>query len=171
MHARPAFSPLSLPSAARAWPAWAWIVGGGIALALADLVFAAGFWFLHSGTAPARIPQSIAAWFIGTHAARAGGIETALLGAVSYCALIATLVAVYVRIAARWPRVHAHVASVGVAYGVACYALVLRILVPAFSAASSNAHDMPIEWTLACVAAWGGIGFGCAWIARAIRSR
>jgi len=176
MHARPALTPPdftghALPSAARAWPALAWIVGGGTALALADLAFAAVFWFLHSGTPPMRIPQSIAAWFIGTPAARAGGVETAMLGTVLYCAVIATLVAAYVGIARRWPRVHAHVASVGVAYGIASYAVVLQILVPSLSAASVNAHDMPIEWTIACVAAWGGIGFGCAWIARALRSR
>ena len=171
MHARPALTHVELPSpAARAWPRWAWIAGGGIALALADLAFAAAFWFLHSGTSPMRIPQSIAAWVLGTPAARAGGVETAALGTVLYCAVIVAMAAAYARIAARWPRVHAHVASIGVAYGVACYALVLRILVPEFSAATV-AHDLPLEWTIACVAAWGGIGFGCALIARAMRLR
>ena len=69
MHARPALTHVELPSpAARAWPRWAWIAGGGTALALADLVFAAAYWFLHSGTSPMRIPQSIAAWVLGTPA-------------------------------------------------------------------------------------------------------
>ena len=117
-----------------------------------------------------RIAQSIAGWIIGTHEARAGGMSTAIAGTVLYCATIVALVALYERIAARWPRVHAHVGSIGFAYGVAGYALILRILVPSFSAATVP-QELPLSWTIACVAAWGGIGFGCAWIARHLHTR
>jgi hypothetical protein len=170
MHARPAHPHVDFPATARAWPAWALIGLGGIALAMADLTFAAGYWFLHSGMAPMRIPQSIAGWIIGTHEARAGGMATAVAGTLLYCATIVALVAAYVGIARRWPRVHAHVGSIGFAYGVACYALILRILVPSFSAATVP-QELPLSWTIACVAAWGGIGFGCAWIARHLHTR
>src|SRR5687768_14751701 len=99
MHARPALRPhVALPSAA-----WAWVAVGGIGLGLADLAFAALYWFLHSGTPPIRIPQAIAGWVLGAHDARAGGIATALAGVALYCAIVSAMVAGYMRLASRWP--------------------------------------------------------------------
>lgn len=165
MHARPALQSRTSPTAGlRALPVWAWVAGGGIVLGLADLGIAAGYWFLHSGTDPIRIPQAIAGWVLGREHARAGGMATALAGAALYCAIVGAMVAGYLRLASRWPRVHAHVADAGVVYGLAMYVLLFRIVLPLFVA--GEPHALPMSWTAACLAAYAGIGVGCALIAR-----
>jgi hypothetical protein len=150
----------------RALPAWAWVAFGGLALGAADLAFAALYWFLHSGTPPMRIAQGIASWVIGTPAARAGGAATAFAGFALYCAVVGAMVGGYLRIAARWPRLHAQAWFAGSVYGIAMYALLFRVVLPLFSAATPPQH-LPVSWTVACLAAYGGIGIGCAFIARA----
>lgn len=146
-------------------PAWAWVALGGTVLGLADLAFAALYWFLHSGLAPIRIPQSIAGWVLGSAQARAGGAATAFAGAALYCAVIGAMVAGYLKLAAWRPRLHARVALAGIAYGLAMYVLLFRIVLPLVAASSSHGA-MPLSWTIACLAAYAGIGVGCALIAR-----
>lgn len=162
MHAAPALHPLSH----RPLPPWAWIVAGGIGLALADLAFAATFWALHSGTPPIRIPQSIAAWVLGSEAARAGGAATALAGTLLYASLACAMVAGYVRLFRRAPAVRAAGMAGGVLYGCALYVLLFQVVLPNWSASPPEASFR--AWTLACVVAYAGIGAACAWIARRI---
>jgi hypothetical protein len=162
MHALPSVAPISRPV-----PAWAWITFGGIALGFADLAFAATFWFLHSGIAPIRIPQSIAGWVVGPAVARSGGIATALAGAALYAYVVAAMIAGYLRLSARRPRLRGAAAWwAGGLYGLAMYALLFRVVLPLFAAASPST-TMPAAWTLSCLVAYWGIGMGCAWIARA----
>jgi uncharacterized membrane protein len=151
---------------ARPLPVWAWVAGGGIALGFADLAFAALYWSLHSDFPPIRIAQGIAGWVLGTQEARAGGIATALAGLALYAAIVAAMVAGYMRLARHWPRLHAHAWSAGTAYGLAMYVLLFDIVLPNFSAATLPTHA-PLSWTVACLAAYAGIGLGCAAIARA----
>lgn len=163
--------PHSGASVSGALPAWAWVAFGGVALGLSDLAFAALYWFLYSGTAPIRIPQSIAGWVLGPAAARAGGIATALAGAALYCAVVATMVAGYLGLSAWRPAVHAQVAFSGAMYGLAMYVLLFRIVLPLAVPDPSPASAMPPSWTAACLAAYAGIGIGCALLARAKAAR
>ena len=168
MHVRTAWSHSpALPESHRAWPAWASVALGGSALALADLAFASLYWFLSTGLAPVRIGQSIASWVVGSHAADAGGIDAAIAGALLYCATVAAMVAGYMRLATHWPRLHAHAWIAGSVYGLAMYGLLFQVLVPYFSAATVCGGHLPLSWTIACLAAYAGIGIGCAVIARA----
>ncbi|KGQ19540.1 hypothetical protein LF41_2800 [Lysobacter dokdonensis DS-58] len=167
MHVRPAWSPSpTLAPTPRAWPAWAVVALGGSALALADLGFVSVYWFLHSGVAPVRIGQGIASWVVGSQAAHAGGLDAAIAGALLYCATVAAMVAGYMRIAARWPRLHARAWFAGTVYGIAMYGLLFEVLVPYVSAASVGNGHAPVSWTLACLVSYAGIGIGCAAIAR-----
>lgn len=162
MHAFPA-----LAAPIRPLPAWAWSVIGGVALGLGDLVFAALFWMVHSGVAPIRIPQAVASWVLGPAEARAGGVATALAGAALYCGVVGTMVAGYLHLHERFPRLRgAHAWWAGGWYGLAMYALLFRVVLPLF-AAPSPAKTMPLAWTVACLVAYWCIGMGCAWIARA----
>ena len=151
-------------------PAWAWVACGGVALGLADLAFAAVYWFLHSGVAPIRIPQSIAGWVLGPAVARAGGIATALAGTALYCAVVAAMVAGYLKLSAWRPAMHARVVFSGAMYGLAMYLLLFRLVLP-LAAAHAPASAMPPSWTIACLAAYAGIGIGCALLARAKAAR
>ena len=74
------------------------------------------------------------------------------------------MVAGYLRLSSRWPRVHGHVAEAGVVYGLAMYTLLFRVVLPLFVA--GEPHALPMSWTVACLAAYAGIGVGCALIAR-----
>ena len=152
--------------ARRSLPVWAWVALGGTALGLGDLAFAALYWFLHSSLAPIRIPQSIAGWVLGAADARAGGAATAFAGAALYCAIVGAMVAGYLKLTAWRPALHAHVAFAGIVYGLAMYALLFKVALPLFAANASGA-TMPWHWTLACLAAYAGIGTGCAAIAAA----
>jgi len=158
-------------SGSRPLPAWAWVACGGVAIGLSDLAFAALYWFLHSGLAPIRVPQSIAGSVLGTAAARAGGIATALAGAALYCVVAAAMVAGYLRLSAWRPAVHARVAFSGAMYGLAMYVLLFRIALPLAVPDRSPASAMPLSWTAACLAAYAGIGIGCALLARAKAAR
>jgi len=156
-HSRPVARPL---------PGWRWVAGGGIVLGFADLAFAALYWSLHSDLPPIRIAQGIAGWVLGTQEARAGGVATALAGLALYAAIVSAMVAAYMRLTARWPRLHAHVLIAGIAYGIAMYGVLFKLVLPNFSAASLPTNA-PLSWTIACLAAYAGIGLGCAAIARA----
>ena len=157
-------------SVARPLPAWAWVACGGVALGLADLAFAALYWFLHSGVAPVRIPQSIAGWVLGPALARAGGVATALAGAALYCTVVSAMVAGYLKLSAWRPAMHARWAFSGAMYGLAMYVLLFRLVLPLAAPAQAPA-SMPPSWTLACLAAYAGIGIGCALVARAKAAR
>lgn len=156
---------------ARPLPGWAWVALGGVVLGLSDLAFAALYWFLHDDLAPIRVPQSIAGWVLGTVAARSGGIATALAGATLYCAVVAAMVAGYLKLSAWRPSVHARVVFSGGMYGLAMYVLLFRIVLPLVVPAYPPAPKMPLSWTAACLAAYAGIGIGCALLARAKAAR
>ena len=80
---------------ARSRPAlWAWIALGGLAVGSADMLFAMAWW-AQSDAPPARILQSIWAWFVGREAAFAGGALTAFAGAAVYFVLMSMIVAIY----------------------------------------------------------------------------
>ncbi|MUV13906.1 hypothetical protein [Noviluteimonas gilva] len=168
MHVRPAWSHSpALSGAHRVWPAWASVALGGSAFALADLAFASLYWFFYGGVTPVRIGQGIASWVVGSHAAHAGGVDAAIAGVLLYCAAVAAMVAGYMRLTARWPRLHAHAWIAGSVYGMAMYGLLFEVIVPYFSAATVSGGSAPLSWTIACLAAYAGIGMGCATIARA----
>jgi hypothetical protein len=160
MHAAPA---LHLPTR-RPLPPWAWTVAGGAGLALADLAFAAAFWALRSGTPPIRIPQSIAAWVLGSEVAHLGGVATALAGTLLYACLVCAMVAGYAYLSRHAAVVRTAGIAGGVLYGCGLYLVLFRLVLPAWSAAPPD--PSPPAWALACIVAYAGIGAGCAWIAR-----
>ena len=161
MHAIPALRTTSL----RSLPAWSRIAIGGSLLALADLAFASLFWSLHNGTPPIRIPQSIAAWVLGSGTAHAGGTATALAGMVLYACVVCAMVAGYLRLWQRFAMVRTWGFAGGVIYGCAMYALLFHGVLPAWSAAPPST-EQPWTWVVACLAAYSGIGAGCVVIAR-----
>lgn len=129
---------------------WTWILLGALAVGTADLLFAIAWW-APLGSAPIRIPQSIASWVIGREAAFAGGAETAIAGALLHYALMAAIVALYHAAARTRPILRTRPLAAGALYGAAWFVLLHVILVPMFSAAPPT-QFLP-AWNLACLLA------------------
>jgi hypothetical protein len=146
-------------------PLWSWLLFGGVLVGSLDLAFAAGFWALRADVAPIRIPQSIASWVLGRDVARAGGIATAMLGAALYYYLTTAMVTGYHLLAQRHRLLLHRPVTMGALYGVLMYALLFKIAVPLWSAATPRPE--PLDWTLACIAAYAVlIGIPAALFAR-----
>ncbi|HWA01044.1 MAG TPA: hypothetical protein VG841_12095 [Caulobacterales bacterium] len=105
------------------------LVGGLIAGAL-DITYACVVYGLKFDLPPSRIFQSVAAGWIGRDAARAGGLPTVLLGAVSHFSIAILMAAAYV-IVSRWlPILLKRPLIMGALYGVLLFAIMNYIVVP-----------------------------------------
>jgi len=137
-----------------------WLLLAALAAAVLDLGVAALFWAAE-GVAPLRIPQSIAAWFLG-RAAYAGGAATALAGAVSYAALMWLLAHLYLAALRRHAGLRRHPLRGGAAYGASMYVLVFHLAVPLL-AVEGAAPTRP-DWVIVCLLAYAGlVGVPIAW--------
>lgn len=106
------------------------LIGGLIAGAL-DLIYAfIAFGPLSYGVSPERILHSIAAGWIGREAARAGGLETALLGLGSHFLFATAMAAAFVLAAAKFSLLRRRAVWAGLAYGVLLYLVMNYIVVP-----------------------------------------
>lgn len=123
----------------------------GVLGACADLGVAAAYW-LPEGVAPARIPQSIAAWVLGKEVAFAGGATTALLGVVLYCYLTTLMVALYVSASRRHEALVRRPLIYGALYGAVMYPLLFKVIVPSWT--GEPAPFGPLQWDLVCTAAF-----------------
>ncbi|MES1202236.1 MAG: hypothetical protein ABUS57_12395 [Pseudomonadota bacterium] len=105
------------------------VIGGLIAGAL-DITYACVAYGLKYGVPPMRIFQSVAAGWLGRDAARAGGLQTAILGGVSHFGIAIAMAAAYV-IAARWlPILLKRPVIMGVLYGALLFVIMNWIVVP-----------------------------------------
>lgn len=145
-------------------PTYAWLPVVGIVIGGADLAFAAAYWAPH-GVAPIRIPQSIAAWILGSHTARAGGWSTALFGMALYFTLTSLMVEFYHRLGTRHDVLLRRPYLCGALYGIAMYCLLFKLAVPLWT--GSPAAPEPVAWTVSCTLAYMLlIGIPCALFAR-----
>lgn len=143
-------------------PPWTAIVG--ISGALVDLGVAAAYWAPHH-VAAIRIPQSIAAWFIG-EAAFSGGAASALFGLLAYCGLVCAVCALYRVAARRYAVLLRYPFACGALYGVLAYAVLFWIVAPLLTGSGGSTKP---EWIGLCVATYIlAIGIPCAFAARAV---
>ena len=105
-----------------------WSAVVGIGGAMVDLAVAAVYWSQFH-VDPIRIPQSIAAWFIGRDAFT-GGAATALLGLLLYCGLVCAVCAHYRAAAGRWTVLLRRPFLCGALYGMLAYGVIFWIGVP-----------------------------------------
>lgn len=141
-----------------------WLLLGGYTVAAFDLIFAIVWWAPH-GVPATRILQTIAVWVLGP-AAYAGGMASALLGAVLYGHLMWGIVAFYNWLAKRHPVLLRHPVSCGAAYGVLAYVFIFHCLGPLLSGTAADYSDA--GWIAACVAVFMTlVGIPCALFSRA----
>lgn len=141
-----------------------WTAIVGIGGALADLAVAALYWSQFN-VATIRIPQSIAAWFIGRENAFGGGATTALFGLVAYCGLVWSVCALYRVAAKRYAVLLRHPLACGAMYGVLAYGAIFWIMAPLLTGDGGSTKP---EWIGLCVATYIlAIGIPAALAARA----
>ena len=145
-------------------PVSAWLPVVGILIGGADLAVAAAYWGPH-GVAPIRIPQSIAAWVLGSDVARAGGWDTALLGMALYFYLTSLMVELYHRLGFRHDVLLRRPYLCGALYGIAMYCLLFKLAIPLWTGVPVAPE--PASWTVTCLLAYSLlIGIPCALFTR-----
>ena len=138
------------------------VLGGGLAVAVFDVVFACTYWAIARGVPPIRIFQSIASGWFG-EASFAGGLRTASIGAASHAGIAIAMVLAYVVVATRLRVLLDAPWRMGALYGVLLYGAMNFIVVP-LSAASPARFNLP--WIASSIVVHVAIGIACAFIAR-----
>lgn len=114
------------------------ILLGGLAAGVLDILYAfVVFGPLSYGVSPARMLHSIAAGWMGRDAARAGGIETALIGLASHFLIATLMAAAFVIVASHVQALRKRPMIAGIGYGLILYVAMNYIIVP-LSAAGGN---------------------------------
>jgi len=143
---------------------WANLLLGGLVVGTFDITYAITFWKLMRDVAPIRILQSVAAGLLGREAARAGGVQTALLGTFLHYFIATTIVIVY-WIACRYlPLLARHPILCGAVYGIGVYLVMNYVVVP-LSAARSTTKPMAIWVVCSVIVHMFLIGVPAAWFA------
>ena len=119
------------------------ILYGGLTVGTLDLIDAFVFFGLRSGSRPMAILHSIAAGFLGRDAARAGGVQTAIVGLFSHFLVAFCIVTVYVVLSRLLPVMRKQWLICGIVFGVIAYLVMTWFVVP-----MSNAGNHTITFAL-----------------------
>jgi len=119
------------------------ILYGGLTVGTLDLLDAFIFFGIRSGAQPIRILHSIAAGFLGSDAARAGGVPTAIVGLFSHYLVAFSIVTVYVLLSRVIPLLRKQWLVCGIVFGVIAYFVMTWFVVP-----MSNAGNQQITFAL-----------------------
>lgn len=127
-------------------PRWFAITVTGFGVAAADMAVATGYFFFKLGVPPANIVKGIAGGWVGREAARAGGGEMVLLGAVSHTALALAMVWIYWLASRRLPILLQRPLVCGLAYGVATWAAMKFVVVPLSALGGGGGGGKDLLW-------------------------
>lgn len=133
------------------------LIVGGLAIGLADLVFATTFWWTRN-VPPVRILQSIAAGLLGGDS-YAGGAATAVLGALLHFLIAIAFVVACHLLLRRWPRLARHPVRHGFVYGLLLYLAMNFVVLPLSAAGMPDVTDLP--WVAPSVVVHLAIGIAC----------
>ena len=138
------------------------LLGGGVAIGLADLAFAFAFWWPR-GVPPPRILQSIAAGVLGP-SSYAGGIATAALGMALHFFIATMFVLACHFVLRRLPALARRPLAHGAAYGALLYLAMNLVVLPLSAAGMPGFGDLP--WVASSIAVHMAIGVACFLFAR-----
>lgn len=111
------------------------IVLGGLVAGALDIIYAfIVYGPLSYGITPLQVLQSVAAGLVGREAARAGAMDTGLLGLATHFAIATTMAAVFVIAASRIGALMRNAVLWGLLYGLVLYVVMNYIVVPLSSA-------------------------------------
>ena len=123
------------------------IVYGGLTAGVLDLLDAFVFFGMRSGARPMGILHSIAAGWLGRDAARAGGMQTAIVGFISHFLIAMIFAATYVTASRYLTILRRRWIVCGVLYGLAAYFTMTWLVVPlsnAGAAGRSLSFELPV---------------------------
>jgi uncharacterized membrane protein YagU involved in acid resistance len=106
------------------------ILIGGLVAGAFDITYATSISYVLGGVPPIRIFQSVAAGWVGREAARAGGLETAILGGVTHFTFTCLFAAAYVLVSFVWRDLLRRPYQWGPLYGAWLYFMMNFIVVP-----------------------------------------
>ena len=138
------------------------ILYGGLVVGILDLLDALVF-FGFRGVAPIRIPQSIAAGLLGRNAF-AGGLATAALGLVLHFLIATAIVATFVALVRRVPRLRRPWLLWGALYGIAVYLVMNRVVIPLSASPGTWPPPAPVLLNGVLIHIFG-VGIPSAWFA------
>lgn len=115
------------------------IIKGGAAGAALDIIYAfIVYGPLTFGLNPIQVFQSVAAGWMGREASAAGGVPTALLGAVTHLGIATVMAAVFVGAARRWQALIERPVLWGLLYGCVLYVAMNYVVTPLSAAATGH---------------------------------
>lgn len=143
----------------------AWLVLGGVTVAVLDMLCAMAYW-ARDGVTPEHVLQSVAVWFAGP-SAFAGGLGTAASGSLLYVLVMCGVVALYYAMARPWSLLLRRPLLCGGIYGALAYLAIFQLVVPLLT--GTRTHD-PM-WIATCIVVFTTlVGMPCALFARAAAS-
>ncbi len=137
---------------------------GGVVAGAFDITYAFTNWGMR-GIEPLRILQSVASGLIGREAARAGGIETGILGAVLHFSMASVMALVFVVASLMLPVLRRAAVIWGMAYGGGIYLVMNYIVVPLSLAGGRSAPPL-LDYTTGLLVHIFFVGLSIALIAR-----
>ncbi|BCS32598.1 hypothetical protein TBR22_A18120 [Luteitalea sp. TBR-22] len=121
------------------------IVLGGLLVGILDIAAAFAVHGLYAGVPPRSILQAIASGLLGREAFR-GGAATAALGLALHFVIAFAVVATYYLLSRRWHVLVRRAVPCGLAYGVAVYLVMNRVVLPL-----SRVTTRPSPWVIIAV--------------------
>jgi hypothetical protein len=144
-------------------PRWRRLVGGGLAIAVADTLLFSTFWWPR-GVSPDRIFRGIAAGLFG-HDAVTGGIAMTFAGMVLHTVNATLFVLVYATVASAAPALRRNPWRWGPPYGLAVWAGMTFVVVPLSRIGYHGLGDT--SWLVTSLVFHATVvGVGSAWCSR-----
>lgn len=121
------------------------IAAGGLTAAALDIIYAfVVYGPLSYGLSPMQVLQSVAAGWLGRDLARAGGWETATLGAATHILIALTMATVFVFAARKIASLAARPVIAGLGYGLILYIVMNYVVVPLSAAHKAQRFPMSL---------------------------
>jgi hypothetical protein len=146
------------------------ILWGGLIAGACDITYAFIFYYLRSGTTPARILQSVASGALGAEAFK-GGLPVAALGLFFHFLIACVWAAVYYLASRKLRVLVRHPFVCGVLYGAAVYALMNYVVVPLSAAPFKGSTPAAVTLVTGLLLHMFGIGLPIALATRRFSRR
>ena len=137
---------------------------GGLVAGICDITYACLFHGIKSGTAPARVLQSVAAGLLGKPASFQGGARTATLGLVLHFFIALSMALTYWAVARNWPLLWRKWLPCGAFYGLLLFGIMNYVVIP-LSATTGGSRD-PVWLVLSILVHMFLIGVPIAYFVR-----